>query len=293
MNASTSPLRQLTDRAHDEHVDDAAAAGERLLSGLALLPGEAGDAEHYVRTAEHVLLGHLDDAPSLSRLLDEVPPAAAEAAVARARLALQLAADLRALEDCPAPPAVQVGALYNAALALTRRADWHGVAARMEAAASIAERHAGDAAVQRAHAAMQNNIAGDMRYYLQPEHRADTAKVQTMLDAAARAREAWARAGGWMEVERAEYQLALCHAAAGLGAQAVKHAQACLSICEANGADACERFFAYEALAHAQRSAGESSAARAMRERMAALLPQIDDEGSRSFAQQALQALGA
>jgi hypothetical protein len=289
--APVSALRQLTDQAHERHFDDAAGAGRHLAAGVALLPGEAADAEHYLRTAQHVLLGHLDDALALSRVLDAVPASCAEAAVARARLAIRLAEDLRALAGAALPPAAQLNALYDAALARTRRGDWPGVQACMEAAGSLADRHGEDLAAQRAHAAMQNNIAGDLRYDLKPAHRADTARVQTMLDAARRAREAWGRAGGWVEAERAEYQLALCHAAAGLGGQAVEHARACVAICEAHGADAYERLFAHEALARAHASAGQGAAAQAQSDRVAALVEAVEDPASREFAQEALRQL--
>jgi len=87
-----------------------------------------------------------------------------------------------------------------------------------------------------------------------------------MLAAARTSREAWARAGGWRETERAEYLLAQCLLAAGDPQVAREHAQACAAICAANDADEFERFFAQAALALAQRGCGDVGAAAAARQ---------------------------
>ncbi len=296
MSDTPSALRRLVDQAIEEHPDAPAAAMRRLHEGVSLLPGGPGDVDHFLRGAEHIVLGHLDDGAALRSLLDDASPrlagdAVAQQALQRGRLAIELTAQLAPLQRSSLPAAERIRALYNAALALSRRGQWAAVRERMAAAEALAE--AGDAAAMKAYAAITNNIAGDIRYYLRPEHRADAEKVAPMLDAARRARQAWSRAGGWMETERADYQLALCHAAAGQGEQAVAHAKACLECCEANRADACECFFAWEALARAHRSAGDAAAVQAARERMAALLQQIEEADSKSFAQQTLQALDA
>jgi hypothetical protein len=116
-----------------------------------------------------------------------------------------------------------------------------------------------------------------------------------MLEAAATARRAWARAGGWREVERADYRLALCHAAADQGAEAVAHARRCLAGVEAGDpatgtvADAVEHFFAHEALVRAYRAAGDAVAAAVSVQRMHALLPAIAKaDGLRDWCAQAL-----
>ena len=82
-----------------------------------------------------------------------------------------------------------------------------------------------------------------------------------MLQAAAVGRRYWARAGTWLETERAEYRLARCWLAAGDPAQARQHAQACLALVDAQPAPpALERFFACEALALTERAAGQAAA---------------------------------
>jgi hypothetical protein len=106
-------------------------------------------------------------------------------------------------------------------------------------------------------------------------------RIATLLAAAAIARRAWERAGTWVHVERAEYQLALCHAAAGDGAAARVHARECRAICESNGADAVERFYAEEAMARAERAAGDAAAAAAAQGRMANWLADITDTDMR------------
>ena len=72
-----------------------------------------------------------------------------------------------------------------------------------------------------------------------------------MLEIAAASRVHWARAGTWLEVQRADYCLALTHLAAGQLEAAFAHARACLEACEANEAPAYEYVFAHEAQARA------------------------------------------
>lgn len=82
-----------------------------------------------------------------------------------------------------------------------------------------------------------------------------------MLSAAQAARAHWERAGTWLEVERAEYRLAMSWLQAGDAAQACRHAQACLDGIGARAASAFERYFGWEAMALARRGLGAASAA--------------------------------
>jgi hypothetical protein len=150
-----------------------------------------------------------------------------------------------------------------------------------------AVRHGTDKAARRACAASANNVALDMR--LGP--RGDAGRDALMLVAAELARRAWAAVGTWMQVERAEYQLALCHAALGRGDAALQQAARCLAVCDAEGADAVERFFAHEALAHAHRARGDADAAAQQFDAMRALLPAIADDGTREWCAHTLDAL--
>jgi len=76
----------------------------------------------------------------------------------------------------------------------------------------------------------------------------------------------WKRAGTWLEEERAEYRLAKSLLQAGRADDAVAAARRCLDVCERNDAPAFERFFAFAALAAAERAAGRPAEAAAARE---------------------------
>ncbi|MCW5609749.1 MAG: hypothetical protein KIS83_03530 [Rubrivivax sp.] len=267
--------------AWDRHADAPREVADELQRRAATLPDDA-DGAMAVRLAEHVLLAHLDDAPALQRLLAALPAGTAlDAAAARARWGLAVLAG----EGTPPvlPDAARWGALQNVVLALLQRGQVGAARECLladEAAAAASE----DAAARRAYAATANNVAVDLR--LGP--RGDAARDALMLDAAALARRAWERAGTWMHVERADYQLAMCHAVLGQGEPARAAARACLAACEREGADAAERFFAHECNVHAERAAGDAAAAAAHRERMVALLAQIEDPGLRTWCAETL-----
>lgn len=89
-----------------------------------------------------------------------------------------------------------------------------------------------------------------------PDRSAD--ERAAMIDAAQTARRYWGRAGSWLEVERAEYRLAITWTRAGDCAQARTHAQNCLAIVDANNGAALERFFGWEALGTVARAAGDA-----------------------------------
>jgi hypothetical protein len=87
-----------------------------------------------------------------------------------------------------------------------------------------------------------------------------TEQTVAMLRLAAASREHWSRAGGWLEIERAEYALALTHLSAGLHDDAWRHAGQCLAVCLHHGAPLYELVHAHEAMArvhHARREVGE------------------------------------
>lgn len=155
------------------------------------------------------------------------------------------------------------------------------------AAAACAASDAG-----RAYAASANNVAQD----LAAGPRGDAARDQLMRVAAHLSQRAWAQAGTWLQQQRAEYRLALCHAVLGQGQAALIHARRCLAACQAGdgqqAADAVEHFFAFEALARAHHAASDAAGAAAAAERMAGLLPDIDlADGLRAWCEQALHDL--
>src|SRR4029450_9471295 len=141
----------------------------------------------------------------------------------------------------------------GAALAAQVRMDdaiGHFRSALAAAAAGIPD---GDPAV-RALAVTSNNLAATLEEM--PSRRAPQTAV--MIEAGRAAREYWARAGGWLEIERAEYMIAKCELAAGNATGALAHAQECAAICDANDADEFELFFAQSVLALAYRALGDA-----------------------------------
>jgi len=82
---------------------------------------------------------------------------------------------------------------------------------------------------------------------------------ELMLLAAQVARRCWALAGTWLEVERAEYRLAMSWLQAGEVDRARAHAQACLDIVSANHGPALECFYAWEALGRVERAAANDA----------------------------------
>ena len=281
-------LRHFLDEAHETHARQARAVADELLARAAALPPDDIGAEA-VRLAEHVMLGHLADAGALGRFLQALPglstpadpPAAAAWSEARARA--QWALDTLAAEGDPdartsgrgastLPDAPRWRALQNVVLALAATGRVAAASARLADEAAAATAHP-EADARRAYAACTNNVALELR----EGPRGDAARDALMLEAAALARRAWTAAGTWLHVERADYQLARCHAAIGRGAEALAFANACLDGCVMNGADADERFFAHEALCHAHRAAGDEASAANERQRMRALLDEVTD----------------
>lgn len=286
MNAAPeSPLDQLTGAAMATHSRDARGALARLMAEApALLPRASGsDLEALLRAAEHIALGHADDSGALQDLLAALSaqqarhPALAQP-LQRAQAAMALATDMHTelLAGLPAPERVR--AHYNAALARTRRRDFAGALQLVDAAST----HAlpGDAAAQRAMAALTNNLASDLRECLRP---GDPAAATLMVEAAHRSHGHWSRCGGWLEVERADWQVAMCAAAAGDGPRALGHARAGLIACGANNADDYEFCFAWQALAVAALAADERELAREARDAMAERLAQLPDAGDRAY----------
>ena len=147
-----------------------------------------------------------------------------------------------------------------------------------------------DGAVHRPLAVACNNMAWELHDRGSARSAADTA---AMLDIAAASRMHWAKAGTWLEVERADYGLALCHLSAGLPDLASSFAAQCLAACTQNDAPPCEHFSAHEALARAQHARGDQAArARSVAAAEAAFakLPASDQDASRKTLT-ALQAL--
>jgi len=280
-------LRHFLDDAQAAHAHRPRAIADELMARASSLPTDETGAEA-VRLAEHVMLGHLADADALQRFLLALPrrsastdgaPAGAAAAVwseacARVQWALAaLAHDRPALLALPAlPDTTRWRALQNVVMALAGTGRTAEASARLARDESEATAHA-EPDARRAYAACANNVATELR----EGPRGDAARDALMLDAARIARRAWAAAGSWLQVERADYQLARCHAVLGQGREALPYARACHEACVQHGAEADERFFAHEALWHAHRAAADGASAAQERGHMKALLNEIDD----------------
>lgn len=283
-------LDDFLDAAWNDHAADPRGVAARLADatpGLADAPEQLGP---FVQFAEHLLLGHLGDVAAMERVLAAAEPLAAarpdvQPTLQRARFAAQLLQD----EQAPPgdlPPALQVRALGTAVSGQAERGDLDRAGRLLERATRIGREAGGDAL--KALAAACNNAASQ-RLDGPREPAADA----WMLDTARQARGHWADAGTWMNVERADYLVARCAAAAGDAATAAVHAQACLDACLAHDADAFERFFAHEAIADARLAAADRAGAAASVETMRDLLAAIDDPASRAHAQSCLDQLAA
>jgi hypothetical protein len=91
------------------------------------------------------------------------------------------------------------------------------------AAATVAD---ADCETVKALAAVANNLASQL---LDDGRGAEPDAL--MMEAAELAQRRWHQAGTWKNAERADYLLAVCAAAIGDGARALRHANACLSLC--------------------------------------------------------------
>lgn len=264
-----------------------------LLARVGSLSADA-DGAAAVGLAEHVWLSHLQDPAGLRAFLHALPAAVhqADSSGAMARRASWLLATL-AGEPAPAPPeAARWRALQNLWSVMVARGKATEALAMLEAECAQALAHP-DATARKALASTTYNLALDLR----EGHRGEPARDALMLAMAAASRTLWAGAGSWVNVERGDYELARCHAVLGQGGAALRHARACLALIEQHAgepqADAFETFFAHEALAWAQRAAGDTAALAIERGHMLRLLAEVSDPSLKPWCEEALAALDA
>lgn len=300
--STDSALEALTQAALAVHADEPAAAAQRLASeSPALLAGASlRTLDAWARNAEHLLLGHHNDPAGLQALLAQLPEGARQqpplaGTLARSRVACALAAypvpDAASLPDWPSlPSAERVRAHYNAALAHSRAERFATTTTLVADAALAAAQAPDDLATQRSLAALANNVAADLRYGFVP---GEKAAANAMVHAAQVARDAWARAGGWLEVERADWQLAMCCATAGRGPEAQQHAAATLAACQTHQADDYEFCFAWQASALAAMASRQREAAQHARAQMAQHAARLSDATDAAYAEQCLAELDA
>jgi hypothetical protein len=282
------------------HGDHPEVVAETLADALALVDSSE-QAARLAQLSTHVLgehLGRWDDGVTLLRsLAARVTGEKERRAILRNLAVLQYCAGrdahfeaaLRDGLDPERPPSsTRVRVLALAAAALAAQGHTSVGMEALEAALELAAYGPdGDDPAAAALAATGNNVAVTLE---EKPGRTESETVM-MVRAAEIARRYWAVAGGWLQVERAEYRLARSLAAAGRAADAIHHAEACLRICEEHDAPGGERFFGFEALAHAHHAAGDSATAARARDRAAALLDTIEEPRFSSFCKRALNEL--
>ena len=144
-----------------------------------------------------------------------------------------------------------------AAISLGRGQTERAIALLRTARERLAASPNAHAAVHRALAVACNNMAWELHDRGSARSAADTV---AMLDISCGSKMHWAQAGTWLEVERADYALALCHLSAGMPDLASNFAVQCLAACMQNDAPPYEHFFGHEALARAQHACGDQAA---------------------------------
>jgi len=280
-------------QAWHDHADDPAGVAARLQSEAAARVTADAQLARLVSLVHHVWGEHLGRweeglaaLDALAELEAATPAGEGVQTLRRCRSALCLSAGYAsALDELDISGAVRARAL--AATNLSER-DSHRAALLLDeadAAHEAAALPATDAAT-RALAVAGWNIACTL------EARAERSAGQRalMIRAAELSRRHWARAGGWLEVERCEYRLAITCLQAGEQARAQRHARQCLDIVRANDGPALERFFAWEALARVAHAlcddAGHAHALAAAREAYAGL-----EEADRVWVEPSLAAI--
>jgi hypothetical protein len=284
-------IDEFIEQGWNDHIHDLAGVAARLDKGLPLVKRDPAKAADFLGLVEHVVVSHMGDADTMARWIERLAPLAAEhreaqAPLDRARAAIALLRG-EAVDERTLPLPALIRAHGNAANGAAALGDVANARALLHAAQGRVGDH-GDAEAVKALAAVANNLAAQLR---------DSARAAEsdalMMEAAELAKLRWHQAGTWLQAERAEYLLAMCAAAIGDGARGLRHATACLSLCTAHGADACEQFFAQEAMGKASLAAGRCAGARDACAHMQELLPQIAEPAQRAYAQSVLDKMRA
>ena len=244
------------DKAWTDHADDTAGVAARLLAEGPALAQSADDVAALARIAQHVYGEHLGQYEAGRALLAQLAthPQGSGAAPTLRVLDASLVLCAGGTDPRPGlevPERIRVTAVAAGNLA---ERDARRAAALLQEAVADAET-AGLADTDpacRALAVTGNNMACALEA---KAPRSDDERA-LMIFAARTARQYWARAGTWLETERAEYRLARTFLAAGDVAEARRHAQACIEIVREHESPALEAFFGWEALGLVERAAG-------------------------------------
>ena len=284
-------FEQWLHKAWDDPAIDAAAVAARIDEGAALA-ARSEDVSAVARLAHHVYGEHLgsfaDGRACLERIAGHEHAAGAAALLRVLEASLALAdGDEETLASFDVPTRIRVTALAAGSVVAhdPLRAGVLLREALVEAHATALDDH--DPAC-RVLAVTGNQVACTLET---KAARSDDERALMILAAQA-GREFWARAGTWLEIERAEYRLAETWRRAGDFVEARRHAQQCLEIVREHESPPLEDFFGWEALGLVERDAGNPTghahAVAKARDAFARL-----DQADREWCEASLKALAA
>lgn len=296
-------LDDVLSRGWNEHAADAAGVFDTLVAAAAEVT-DAGEALAYARLVAHVGGEHLGRfAETIALLQSALARGGGDASTTESQgVHRLLAAVHRCAGDAEASDrhwvlgagdagetSARIRVLALAAAMGAGQGRLEAAGADLDAAVALAgtDLARADPAARELAVAANNLACG-----LEESPTLDDTGRALMLRAARVARRFWALAGGWMQVERAEYRLCMTHLKAGAVAEARGHGEACLRIVRENGGDPGESFFAHEACARAAHAAGDLPAAVVHLEAASDALAGIEDAGFRSFCDASLVSLG-
>lgn len=260
----TTTFDSFLGQAWNDHATQAEAVAARLDAQALSLLGSAADAAALATLAQHLWGEHLGDwagGRAFLQRLAALPVCTGTGLGAQRRCDATLAlcaGDDGALLHATASDRVRIAAMAACNLAERDTARASALLQQALDEADSAQLPTTDP-LHRALAVAGNNLACT----LEEKTERSAAERALMLLAAQTARRHWALAGTWLEIERADYRLAMSWLQAGDPAQARLHALACLDTSRAHDGAPLEQFFGQEALALAERAGGNAAAAQA------------------------------
>lgn len=267
-----------------------AAARLRAIAPSAL---QADDLASYSWLVNHVIGEKGHDWPGARALLEALPALAGQPPVVLRNRAVACAMSGDALQawqaegelaqalacgPALAATAVRLGALQH----LAGSADPLLVAATLvPCVQAIDAAPAGGPVLVMAARAINNAVSGWLEH---PQPATADPLVGTAMRRAARCcKTVWQRAGTWMQVERADYLIALVANALADWEAAAQAARDGILLIEANGGEDVDRAFLLLELARARYGIGEDGSARTARDAAFALAERFDEPGLREW----------
>lgn len=285
-----------------DHDADLAGAAARL---RAIAPSalEVDDLASYSWLVNHVIGEKGHDWPGARALLEALPALAGQPPVVLRNRAVAFAMSGAALQSWQAEgelaqalacgptlaaTAVRLGALQH----LAGSADPRLVATSLTPCVQAIEAApAGGPVLAMAARAINNAVSGWLEHP-QPAT-ADPSVAAAMTRAARCCKTIWQHAGTWMQVERADYLIALVANALADWEAAARAARDGIRMIEANGSEDVDRAFLLLELARARHGMGEGEAARTARDASFALAERFDEPGLREWFDRKAGALAA